>query len=489
MPQPWAFMQRRKMLRLLAISRHRQRIAFLMGMVLLLALVVWLGLSGKAHAWLAKLASTRSWILAHPQPLPEVLVVVGILVVLALWLLPKWQAARSQGLTAGNRFDRENEARKTLAQIIGGVLVLAGLYSSLQTFSLQQHTFDLQRESQITDRFTKAIDQLGAVETGADGKPKINLEVRLGGIYALERIAHDSPTDYWTIVEVLSTYVRENSPATNNAGKAGGEQRPPATTTTQPAKVARKHPRADIQAILTVIGRRDITRDPQNRHVDLSLADLSGANLTYAHLEGANLIEAHLEGADLSGVHLSGAHLSRTNLIDAHLTDADLTKADLGNAYLTGADLTDADLTEALLIGAHLSRAHFIDADLIGALLIGADLSGTDLNVADLSGADLIAAHLIRANLTAADLSGAHITRADLTAADLTAADLTAADLTGAYLSLTDLSGAHLTRADLSGADLSRAYRVSQSQLNAARGDLTTKLPEGGGLTRPVSWH
>jgi hypothetical protein len=44
--------------------------------------------------------------------------VVGILVVLALWLLPRWQAARSQGLTAGNRFDRENEARKTLAQII-----------------------------------------------------------------------------------------------------------------------------------------------------------------------------------------------------------------------------------------------------------------------------------------------------------------------------------------------------------------------------------
>jgi hypothetical protein len=55
-----------------------------------------------------------------------------------------------------------------LAQIIGGVLVLAGLYSSLQTFSLQ-------REGQITDRFTKAIDQLGAVETGADEKPNQGL--------------------------------------------------------------------------------------------------------------------------------------------------------------------------------------------------------------------------------------------------------------------------------------------------------------------------
>jgi hypothetical protein len=43
------------------------------------------------------------------------------------------------------------------------------------------------------------------------------LEVRLGGIYALERIARDSPTDHWTIIEVLSTYVRENSPARNYA--------------------------------------------------------------------------------------------------------------------------------------------------------------------------------------------------------------------------------------------------------------------------------
>ena len=213
----------------------------------------------------------------------------GILVVLALWLLPRWQAARSQGLTAGNRFDRENEARKTLAQIIGGVLVLAGLYSSLQTFSLQQHTFDLQREGQITDRFTKAIDQLGAVETGPDGKPKINLEVRLGGIYALERIARDSPTDHWTIIEVLSTYVRGNSPTTNY-GKTVGEQRSLRTTT--PAEAVGKRLRADIQAILTAIGRRtvivrrtvigrcDITHDPFNRRVDLSNAELSGAYST-----------------------------------------------------------------------------------------------------------------------------------------------------------------------------------------------------------------
>jgi hypothetical protein len=403
MPRTWVFTQRRRMLRLLAISQQRRRIAFLTGMSLLLAFVAWLRLSSKGHAWFAKLVFAKSWILA----LPVVLVVVGILVVLALWLLPKWQAARSRGLTDQNRFDRENEARKTLAQIIGGVFVLAGLYSSLQTFSLQQHTFELQRAGQITDRFTKAIDQLGAVETGPDGKPKINLEVRLGGIYALERIARDSPTDHWTIIEVLSTYARENSPATNYAGKRAGGH-PSLRTTTPPAEAVEQHLRADIQAILTVIGRRDRTHDPPDGKVNLSHADLSGADLTNAHLEGAYLDMADLSGADLTSAHLEGADLEGANL----------------KAHLKGAYLDEAYLDEV-----------------------------------------------------------------DLRAADLYEAHLNGADLTNAHLEAAHLEGAYLVGADLSGADLSGAYGVSQSQLDKARGDLYTRLPEGNGITRPASWH
>jgi hypothetical protein len=79
--------------------------------------------------------------------------------------------------------------------------VLAGLYSSVQSLNLS-------REGQITDRFTKAIDQLGALD--GDGKPK--LEIRLGGIYALERIARDSERDHGPIMEVLTAYVREHAP-------------------------------------------------------------------------------------------------------------------------------------------------------------------------------------------------------------------------------------------------------------------------------------
>jgi uncharacterized protein YjbI with pentapeptide repeats len=472
-----AFMHRRKTMRMRTVSQRRRWIAALVCLNVVLVVLIWLKYSGRIDVSFAR-------IVAHPLPLPEALLIVALVVVLSLWLLPKWQAARSQGLTVENRFDRENEARKTLAQIIGGVFVLAGLYSSLQTFNvqlhtfdLQSHTFDLQREGQITDRFTKAIDQLGAVQSGGvldkDGKPKINLEVRLGGIYALERIAHDSPKDHWTIMEVLTAYVRENSRTRVQSAEqsAPGTKDHPRETQSQQSPV-----RADIQAILTVIGRRDITHDSQDRTLDLTRSDLRSTDLRQAHLRGADLSQAHLFSADLRQAHLEGAHLVSADLSQANLSGADLSGAHLDEAHLDGALLEGADLSQAHLRGADLSQAHLGLAQLGGADLNGANLSGAHLSWADLS-----LAHLEGANLFSADLSQANLEWANLFNADLIQADLDGAHLRGAHL-----SGAHLRGAHLSGVDLMEVTDLTQRQLNEATGDKTTKLPKG--LNRPPTW-
>lgn len=71
---------------------------------------------------------------------------------------------------------------------------------------MTQERLDVDRESQVTNRFTQAVDQLGAAEEGLP-----NLEVRLGGIYTLEPIALDSPRDRSTIVEIFTAYVRKNA--------------------------------------------------------------------------------------------------------------------------------------------------------------------------------------------------------------------------------------------------------------------------------------
>ncbi len=105
------------------------------------------------------------------------------------------------------------------------------------------------------------------------------------------------------------------------------------------------------------------------------------------------------------------------------------------------------------------------------ATRLGAGRRGTDWRAADLRGADLRAADLRGANLRGADLWGAVLVNADLSGADLRWADL---------------MGADLGRANLTGADLSAAIFLTQSQLDLARGDTRTALPDV--LRSPRHW-
>ena len=86
-----------------------------------------------------------------------------------------------------------------------------------------------------------------------------------------------------------------------------------------------------------------------------------------------------------------------------------------------------------------------------------------------------------------ADLIGADLKGADFMAANLRGAYLIGADLRGADLRLADLLGADLRDADLRGADLTGSIFVTQSQLDASKGDADTTLPTS--ITRPAHWH
>jgi hypothetical protein len=204
--------------------------------------------------------------------------------------------------------------------------------------------------------------------------------VRTRGIYALGRSARDPGPDHPAVSDVLAAFVRKHSRELWPVPTSPGAPAPERTI------------RPDVQAALTVIGRWDTT-DRRGR-IDLTLANLSHANLI---------------GADLAGAKLTGVILTAAELISADLTAADLISADLSRADLTGAKLTRARLTGADLTAARLGAIH---------------LNGADLRRADLTGADLQSAHLTGANLTDADLTQANLTGADLTQAILTRANL-----------------------------------------------------------------
>lgn len=85
-----------------------------------------------------------------------------------------------------------------------------------------------------------------------------------------------------------------------------------------------------------------------------------------------------------------------------------------------------------------------------------------------------------------ADLIGAKLRGADLRCLSLRGAYLIAADLSGADLRHADLIGADFRDTNLSGADLRGSLFLTQAQLQAAKGNSATRLPEG--LTHPEHW-
>jgi len=388
-------------------------------------------------------------------------IVLGV----ALWKIPQLQVRNVQGLVPKEQFNSENEARKTLATILGGIVVVAGLYFTWQTVQIA-------REGQVTDRFTKAIEQLGAVD--ASGKKK--LEVRLGGIYALERIANQSEKDYWPIMEVLTAYVRENAPRKpevpfpDSATQILNAPQPLAT---------------DILAILTVLGRRDRSKEPAGKSLDLSATDLEGAVFTGKYLRNANFNRANLRMADFGGASLDNADFRGVSLAVANLV----------GASLVGADFGKADLRRTKCKFASLRNAKIIWADVTGGDFSGADLRNTTIEgnfVANLSGADLRGAKLSNGYLNEADLKGADLSEADLSGEGYIGLDGTLAHKEGTGIYRAQLSGAIVHRANfrwarISQTDLREVRGLTQAQVDVAVGDAATQLPDN--LRKPAGWE
>jgi Pentapeptide repeats (8 copies) len=359
-------------------------------------------------SWLfATLSSTRRWVeevaeLADYHVIKNLLrgffrrravrvvggVALLVVVVVLLFLILNWYVAPTKP-------SERKDLILAVAQILGGTALLSGLYFTWRSLQVN-------REGQITERFTTAIDQLGKIDDRGD---KL-FEIRIGGVYALDRIARESEEDYWPIMEVLCAYVRKHAPRTwlpeiqESAGDPKEDKRSdeeisrgvskraevdafntnaPGHGRTQQDGIwfwgSREHEPADpdIQAIITVLRRRslNVPSGPKSYLViapgmrAIRALDLHETNLTNANFSLTNLRNAIFFGANLKG---------------AWLWESNLTSAQLSRANLTGASLAGADLTEALLAEADLTQARLSGANLTRANLIGADLSGADLS-------------------------------------------------------------------------------------------------------------
>jgi uncharacterized protein YjbI with pentapeptide repeats len=327
--------------------------------------------------------------------------------------VPLWQAdawARSGNANPRELFEIEHASRGTLGQILSGVAVLTGLNFAWQQLGQTSDKPRVSQEGRITDRFTRAVDQLGSDD----------LTVRLGGIWALERIAGDCPRDYGPVMEVLTAFARQESPL--QAGAAG--------TPVVSAPVVPE----EVRAVFKVIGRRT---------------------------------DEQIAGEVAAGSCLD---LTDINAVSVNLVAADLRHTCWDRSDLRGAQMMRADVSGATFLGSDLSQ----QASLDGAVARETIFSQANLSKSNLSRADLGEANLLSANLSAAQMAETNFADATLDGANLGFANAVGADFEGA-----SLSGAMLESAVLSGANLGEAEHLSAAQLETAIVDPSTTLPDG----------
>lgn len=290
---------------------------------------------------------------------PMVALAVAVFGILVIWF-PRFQVAALDKIPDGtNRPQLENEYRRTWAGILGGFVLFGGIVVAWRRADAAMRQAAATEQGNITERFTRAIDQLGAMKHTNEGDQP-NLEVRMGGISALEMIVNDAPRvehDRYLaqVAMVLQAYVQENA-------KLG---------TTVSGKV-----RSDVQMSISVLGRL----------VNFPITPIGLIRFEFSNLD--------LPGLNLTALNtpMMGWNFNESNLVGAQLVSANISLRAVG-ACLEGANLSSAILQMADLRGANLKKAMLIGTNFWGALLSGTQFQGAIMNGATISRRQLIESH------------------------------------------------------------------------------------------------
>ncbi|MGW5210871.1 pentapeptide repeat-containing protein [Streptomyces sp. NPDC004051] len=283
-----------------------------------------------------------------------------------------------------------------IAVSLPGLAALGALLFTWMQVGQAGKELRISEQGQITTRFNAAIGNLGSQ----------SLDIRLGGIYALQRIMEDSVRDHPAVVSVLGAYAQRHAgSSTESLKKPLGDISDSVT------------PKPDVLAAIATLARRNPDRDA-GAFIDLSKTDLRGLHfpgkaaikLPGVSLYNADLRHTDLRGADLRAANLNGAHLNSSYLDKINLQGAILARATLAQVSLRDANLRDVEVTCGVIGLPRREKCVDLQWSILdGADLRNAKLSDVNLSDASLRGADLRGADLTRANLTGTDFSGAKL--------------------------------------------------------------------------------
>ena len=217
-----------------------------------------------------------------------------------------------------------------ISNFVLGIVASSALPLAIWRGIVAEEQVDTAQQGLRNERYQKGVEMLGNEV----------LTVRMGGIYALQRLAREHPGEYHVqAMQSLSAFVRRPTPDE----KYEAELRANLNAKLQyninmDAPVARE----DVQDAMLAIGARgeDDVELEKNQKFQL---DLSHARLNHMNLRDRSLSRR--------------TNLSGTNLYDANLIGTFLLSVDLTGAWFGGADLSGARLQGAILSGATLLQA------------------------------------------------------------------------------------------------------------------------------------
>ena len=203
----------------------------------------------------------------------------------------------------------------------------------------------------ITDAFTKAVELLGHE----------NVAVRLGGIYALGRLARETKSEHPKIMDIVAAYIRQGSKdyAKMLVAKAAGVEwdkkegakmldddllAAPGDLENVVAKI--ENMPIDLEAAIAVIRERDVASD-KKLGADGFLFDLSNSYMKNVDFSNTSLRRVNLSDCQIHGGIFTKTDLSGAIMVKSNFAGSDFAKACFRDAQMKGVILDDADLAQA----------------------------------------------------------------------------------------------------------------------------------------------
>ena len=192
-----------------------------------------------------------------------------------------------------------------------------GLYlASSRTESLKVQT-ETEKEKAVTDAFAKSVELLGSQRDAA----------KQGGIYALGRLANDNPTLHPMIMDIVASYIRQES--RNRFFKEKNEREEKANKIIDKDKLIgelRFEPMPmDIEAAIAVIRERDVLHDKTPGEGEY-LLDLSNAYIFTADFSNTKLSRVNFSDSVLINCVFDKTDLSESNFVASNLKESSITQ-------------------------------------------------------------------------------------------------------------------------------------------------------------------